>query len=217
MGSSGFPIDIVLFAMIAAFLVLRLRSILGRRTGYEPPPVARPASPGPIVEGRAVPVDAPKGRVVPEPASALGQTLAEMARVDRTFNPSRFLDGAEQAFRIIVVAYAKGDRATLEPLLGPEIFATFTDGIAAREAAGEVQTTEIRAIPEATITDAALRGALADITVRFVSDQISLTSDAAGRPVQGTDAVTELTDLWTFERNLAISDPTWRLVGAHSA
>jgi predicted lipid-binding transport protein (Tim44 family) len=218
MSSGGFPIDIVLFAMIAAFLVLRLRSILGRRTGFEPPPApVRPAAPGPIVEGRAVPVDAPRGRLVPEPASALGQTLVAMRAIDRTFDPARFLDGAEQAFRLIVLAYAKGDRASLEPLLGHDIFAAFNQGIAAREAAGETQRTEIRGIQAATITDASLRGSVAEISVRFVSDQISLTSDAAGHPVHGTDAVTELTDLWTFERDLAIQDPTWRLVSAHSA
>ena len=218
MGSSGFPIDIVLFAMIAGFLVLRLRSILGRRTGYEPPPAAvRPPGPGPIVEGRALPVDPPRGRAVPEPASAVGQALAAMQRIDPSFDPGRFLDGAEQAFRLIVLAFAKGDRATLEPLLGTDIDAAFNTAIATRESMGETQRTEIRAINEAIIVDATLRGTIADINVRFKSDQVSLTSDATGLPIHGTDAVTELTDLWSFERDLAVPDPTWRLMGAHSA
>jgi predicted lipid-binding transport protein (Tim44 family) len=224
-GSGGFPIDIVLFAMIAAFLVLRLRSVLGRRQGFErpPEPLAPVESPlrappgrtdGPVIEGSAEPV---RLRDLPDPASPPGQALARMTQADRSFDPSRFLDGAEAAFRIIVAAFAAGERASLRPLLSDDTYNAFESAIAAREAARQTQRTEIRGIEHAAIEQADLRGTIADITVRFVSDQINVTTGADGLPVAGADAVTEITDLWTFERNLAASDPTWRLIAARSA
>lgn len=220
--SSGFPIDLILFGMIAAFLVLRLRSILGRRTGFErppqpyQPPAAAPAT-GPIIDARVEPEAPSTTRTVPEPASALGQTLARMRALDRNFEPTAFLAGAEKAFRMIVTAFAAGDRATLRPLLGPDTYAAFEGAITAREQAGHVQVSEIRGIETASIEAAELRGTVASVSVKFVSDQISLTQDAGGRPVAGTDAVTEITDIWTFERDLAVADPTWRMVAARSA
>jgi predicted lipid-binding transport protein (Tim44 family) len=140
-----------------------------------------------------------------------------MGAVDRRFDAARFLDGAEGAFRIIVTAFAAGDRAALQPLLSEETWRAFEGAIAARETAGETQRTEIRSIESAVIEQADLRGTIADITVRIVSDQINLTLGHDGLPVAGTDAVTEITDLWTFERNLTATDPTWRLVAARSA
>ena len=220
MGSGGFPIDLILFGMIAAFLVLRLRSILGRRDGFEPTqqgparPVGRPA--GPVIEGRAEPATTP-GRPVPDAASALGQTLERMRRVDSTFDADHFLTGAEAAFRLIVTEFAAANRDALRPLLTPETFAIFESAILAREAAGETQTSEIRGIQEATIEAAGLQGTMAEITVRFVSDQISQTLDREGKYVAGADAVTELRDIWTFVRDLARSDPTWGLAQARSA
>ena len=216
----GFPIDLILFGMIAAFLVLRLRSILGRRTGYERPTAAYqpPASPAaPVIEGRAEPVPPAASRVLPDPNSPAGQTLASMHATDPGFDPAGFLNGAEQAFRIIVEAFAKGDRAALRPLLSDTTYGAFDSAITAREAAGHTQVSEMRAIQSATIEQADLSGSIARLTVRFVSDQISLTRDAAGNPVAGTDAVTELVDLWSFERNLSTQDPVWRLVAAASA
>jgi predicted lipid-binding transport protein (Tim44 family) len=219
MGASGFPIDLILFGMIALFLVLRLRSVLGRRTGFE-----RPASPpslaegGTVIEGHAEPVTAPPAptRGFPPPDSPAAQTLAQMRRIDRGFDPMAFLIGAEGAFRLIVTAYAKGDRATLAPLLGPETRQVFEAAISAREAAGETLETEIKALLAATITDAALAGTRASITVRFVSDQASLTRGSNGEIVHGNEAVTEITDLWVFERDLTSADPTWRLAAAQS-
>jgi predicted lipid-binding transport protein (Tim44 family) len=220
--SGGFPIDLVLFGMIAAFLVLRLRSILGRRTGFERPPQPYqpppgPTALGPMIDGRAEPAAPATHRPVPEPISALGQTLARMQQVDRSFDPAAFLDGAEKAFRMIVAAFAAGDRPTLRNLLADDTYHAFEQAISAREAAGHQQVSEIRAIPGASIEAAELNGTVAHITVKFVSDQISLTRDQAGNPVAGTDALTEITDLWTFERDLSSSDPTWRLVAARSA
>lgn len=222
MGQGGFPIDIVLFGLIAAFLVLRLRSVLGRRTGFERPPLdaqqaaGRPR-PGPVIDGRAEAVPAAPSRPLPDPASPMGQTLIRMQGVDRGFEPQRFLEGAEAAFRIIVAAFAGGDRDALRPLLSEETYRTFDTAIAERESRAETQKTEIRGIDAATIENAELTGTTARITVRFVSDQVNVTLGGNGQPVAGTDAVTEITDLWTFERDLAVRDPTWRLVGARSA
>jgi predicted lipid-binding transport protein (Tim44 family) len=231
MGSSGsFPLDLILLGMIAAFLVLRLRSILGRRTGFEHPPEphlqtpanANAAANGPldgrVIDGLAEPAAPPPPvRPLPDPASPPGQALVRMCRLEAGFDPARFLDGAEAAFRIIVVAFAAGDRARLRPLLADDTYHAFESAITAREAAAEVQRTEIRSIEAATIEAADLRGNIADITVRFVSDQVNLTLDRDANPVGGTDAVTEITDLWTFERELTSPDPTWRLIAARSA
>lgn len=220
-GSSGFPIDLVLFGMIAAFLVLRLRSILGRRTGYEHPPKQYAApeavTRGPTIDGRAEPAPPPVTRALPDPASPEGQALLRMQALDRSFVPAGFLDGAEKAFRMIVTAFATGERATLRNLLSDETYHAFESAIVAREAAGHLQKTEIRAIPSATVVAAELNGTIANITVRFVSDQVSITLDTNQNPVAGTDAVTEITDLWSFERDLSKPDPAWRLVTARSA
>jgi predicted lipid-binding transport protein (Tim44 family) len=229
MGSSGgFPLDLILFGMIAAFLVLRLRSILGRRTGFERPPEQQRVPLQPGVAPRVVPdgrvIDAVAEQVapaaatrpLPDPASPTGQALQRMRGIGG-FDPVRFLDGAEQAFRMIVSAFASGDRTTLRALLSDDTYRAFEAALAARDAAGETQRTEIRAIPAATIDQAELRGSVATLTVRFVSDQVNVTIGRDGLPVAGADAVTEITDAWTFERDLTSPDPTWRLVAARSA
>ena len=221
MGASGsFPIDLILFGMIAAFLVLRLRSILGRRTGFErqvPPFQPQSGEPvrQPVIDAHAEEVPVP-ARALPDPSGAVGQTLTRMQAQDRSFSPSAFLDGAEKAFRIIVTAFAAGDRTTLRGLLSEETYRAFDQAIGSREAAGQTQVSTIQAIHNAAIEAAELRGPIGSITVRFVSDQMSLTKDKDGHPVVGTDAVTEIVDVWTFERNLSTSDPAWRLVSARS-
>ena len=217
--AGGFPIDLVLFAMIAAFLVLRLRSILGKRTGFEgaPAATARPAAGAvaPVIDGKIEPGSAV--RPLPDPAGPVGRTLAAIRTTDKRFEPGQFLAGAEHAFRMIVAAFAAGDRARLRPLLSEATYAAFDRVIAAREEAGETQRTEIRGIEEAVINDAALSGRNASITVRFVSRQVNMTTDRSGDPVAGTDAVTEISDIWTFERQLDQPDLTWRLAAAQSA
>ncbi len=231
MGANSFPIDLVLFGMIAAFLVLRLRSILGRRSGYERPPEARspnrgpaltPARPAelprpngaPTIEGRATP--APP-RPLPEPSSPAALGLARMRRIAPDFDPARFLAGAEAAFQIIVSAFARGDRTALRPLLGEATWHAFDEAITARTEAGHRQRTEILSVREASIEAADLAGSEASITLRIVSDQINVTEDKDGHAMAGTDAVTEIVDLWTFRRDLAqTADPTWRLVEARA-
>ncbi len=220
--TGGFPIDLILFGMIAAFLVLRLRSILGKRTGFErqatpvqPVPV-RPVNPAPIIEGKAEPMPPPAATTVPEAGTSTGQALARMHEIDRTFDPARFLAGAEQAFRMIVKAFAAGDRPGLRALLADETYHAFEQAISAREKAGETQVSEIKSIQQLAIDEATLKGSTGSVTVRIVSDQISYSHDKNGRPLTGTDAVTEITDLWTFDRDLSQQDPTWRLAAARS-
>ena len=223
MGASGsFPIDLILFGMIAAFLVLRLRSILGRRTGFErqtPPyqPQAGQRNAPPVIDGQAETPAPAANRTVPDLATAVGQTLARMRSVDRSFEPVAFLEGAEKAFRIIVAAFASGDRSTLRGLLSDDTYNAFEQVIATRETAGQTQVSTIHTIHNAAIESAELRGTVATIGVRFVSDQTNLTQDKDGHALVGTDAVTEITDIWTFERNLATQDPVWRLTSARSA
>jgi predicted lipid-binding transport protein (Tim44 family) len=223
--SGGFPVDLILFAMVAVFLVLRLRGVLGRRQGFERPPqgsapVPVPAARVPIEELPDLPPATASGsvrQVVPDPRSPVGQALGRIRQVDQSFDARAFLGGAEGAFRMIVEAFAAGDRATLRNLLSDDTYAGFEQAITAREAAGERQRTEIRSVQETGIEAADLRGTVADITVRLVSDQVNLTTGADGQVVSGAEAVTELTDIWTFQRDLRSQDPTWKLVGTQSA
>lgn len=209
----SFPIELILFGMVAAFLVLRLRSVLGKRQGYERPPAdARPV-PTPLNR------DAPRASIPPAgPAltGAAAQAVGRIRAVDPSFEATGFLAGADGAFRMIVTAFAAGDRQTLRGLLSDETYSGFEQAITARENAGETQRTEIRAVNGVTIDAADLRGTTADVTVRFVSDQVNLTLARNGEVVTGSDAITELTDLWTFQRDLSDKDPTWRLVATRS-
>jgi len=214
----GFPIDLVLFGLVAVFLVLRLINVLGKRTGFEQPvsrlvPQPMPANAPPELEAVAEPVHRP----LPEPTGPVGQVLLAMSHIDPHFAAQRFLDGAEAAFRLIVAAYAKGDRVQLHKLLSPDTYAAFEGAIAAREAAGEEQKTDIRSVENVTIDHADLHGSIATISVRIVSDQVNIVMAADGSVVHGADAVTEIVDVWSFSRDLAQPDPAWLLVAARSA
>lgn len=214
----GFPVALVIFAGIAIFLVLRLRSVLGKRVGFEKPPI-QPNPPGlnagPVIEGQAMPISEP-GRSIPDPQSELGQRLMQIVNRDPHFDPPQFLIQAETAFRNIVTAFANGDRAALQSLLTPHVYQTFESAIAAREAAGERQQTEIKSILSAGIEDAQISGDLAAVIVRFVSAQHNQRLDQAGNPIPGSEEQSDLSDLWTFERNLRGNDPIWRLSAARS-
>ncbi len=210
-----FPIILILFAGVAIFLILRLRSVLGKRVGFErqaPPPAFTPQ--GPVIEGQAQPVT--PSRPVPDQQSPLGQRLMQIVQRTTDFDPPKFLEQAETAFRTIVTAFAGGDRSTLQSLLTPHVYETFNSAITAREQAGERHRTEIKSIISTSIENAELLGDQAAIIVRFVSDQVNLTLDSNGNPADGTEAVVELTDLWTFERNLKAPGTGWLLAAARS-
>jgi predicted lipid-binding transport protein (Tim44 family) len=216
-------IDIILFAGVAGFLFFRLRSVLGRRTGNErrpPDPFApRAAAPPP-----AAPFGAPVTTAPPAPVSELGGAqiggdgMPALRAADPSFNADAFLAGARTAFEMIVKAFAAGDRATLQPLLSPEVFTAFSDSIAARQAAKETHETKIVAIKVAVIEHVAIEDAAGRVTVKLVTDQINATRDASGTVVEGdADTAIEKTDYWTFSRPLRARNPNWILVATHSA
>jgi predicted lipid-binding transport protein (Tim44 family) len=207
-------LDIVLFAAIAGFLLFRLRSVLGRRTGNERrriPPFAAPP---------AVAPGAPPSR--PRLAAAAGAELgdpavAQLAGADPGFDSDAFLVGARGAFEIIVHAFAAGDRAALQPLLSPEVFKSFSDAIEARERAKEKQETTIHAIKSADLTENKVVRGTALVTVKFVSEQTMVTRGIDGAVIEGDpDHPAEQTDFWTFSRQLRARDPNWILVATHA-
>ncbi|MGS0647677.1 Tim44/TimA family putative adaptor protein [Komagataeibacter melomenusus] len=219
-----FPLDLIVLGLVAVFLVLRLRSILGRRVGAEP--AARPVAPPPVAPAMVQKAPEPPPPVVtydiPTPDTRVGGVLARIAALQPDFTPDGFARGTEAAFRQIVTAYAAGDLNTLRTLLTAATFTAFEAAIASRQQAGETLRSEIR-----DITDIAIIGAdidettgpnpVAHIEVRIVSDQISVTLDGNGQPVAGVDAVTEFSDLWVFERILGINGDGWRLGASRSA
>lgn len=220
-----FPVDLVLLALVAVFLVLRLRSVLGKRVGIQPPVL--PVAPRPAIVPHVPEAQAEQAETVaveydiPSPGTRVGQVLQAVRQQDTTFAPQQFLNGAQVAFTQVVKAYADGNRDTLRAALVPSVYATFEAAIAAREAAGETQKTDIRAVRSLAIEDARITpqeaGTVVAIDVRIVSDQVSLVLNSAGQPVTGTDAVTEFSDLWTFERMPGVSGGAWRLASARSA
>lgn len=213
-------VEIVLLAMVALFVGLRLYAVLGRRTGHEQQPVTRPdAVPG---TGSAVPIP----DVTPERGESSGLAFEERAAsgvraiigADPSFDVSRFLDGAQAAYRMILEAFWKGDREELAFLVGDEVRSTFEQAIADREAAGHKVDNRLIGIDRAVIEDAELRGRTASITVRFDADIAAVTRDAEGEVVAGslTDAVATH-DVWTFRRTLGSGDPNWLLVETDEA
>lgn len=219
-------IDIVFFAMVALFLVLRLRSVLGKRTGNERRPTD-PLSPAPTLPGRkesdnviAMP-DRGGARDTATAAPAGGAVAAGLAEIraeDRNFNERDFLGGARAAFEMILNAFAQGDVKTLRGLLSDEVYANFANEIERREKAGEKLETTIERMRATEIVDAKMSGSAATVTVKFVTDQVNMLRDAQGNPLpdQSTDAH-EVIDLWTFARDTRASDPTWLLVATDTA
>ena len=225
---TGGTVEIILLAMVAGFLVLRLRSVLGRRQGFERPPQAEAGRPATIRAARG-PADGPSrggaarlprraAAAAPFPIarSPVGQALSRIAGPGCELRPVA-LPGRRRGGLPHDRAGLRGERpGTLRALLSDDAYAGFAKVLDAREAAGEHQRTELRAVHEVAIEAADLRGKVADITVRFVTDQINMTTGRNGEVVSGSDAVTELTDLWTFQRDLTSADPTWKLVGTGS-
>lgn len=221
--------DIIIFAAIAVFLGLRLRSVLGRRTGNERQ--RDPFKPlAPREEGgrdKIIPLpDRPRANTN-EPAPAAAGAPAEAApalpgidqirAAEPSFSPGGFLGGARAAFEMIVGAYAAGDAATLRPLLSDEVFENFNGAIKARNRAKETLETTLVGIGSADIVEAELHGRTALVTVKFVSEQVNVTRDAEGKVVDGDPAtVAKVTDIWTFSRNTRARDPNWTLVATRS-
>lgn len=215
--NDGFQfIDIIFFAMVAAFLVLRLRSVLGRRTGNERPPESFGRKPG--GEDNVIPLPERRGPAAEiPPNSPLAGGIDRIHAVDNSFTAESFLGGARAAFGMIVGAFAAGDRDTLRPLLADTVFANFTAAIDAREQAGERLDTEVVTMKKVEIVEADMEEHMAVVTVKFVTDQVNVVRDAEGRILEGDpNKVTEVTDLWTFARNTASDDPNWELMATRS-
>ena len=212
---------IVVFAMIAAFLALRLYGVLGKRTGHEQQPLARAADDRPAVAAVPRTIDAtPEARIVAnrniEPAAEAG--LRAVVAGEPSFDVGQFLAGSQAAYRMVLEAYWKGDEATLHELVEAPVLAAFQDAIAARAEAGETLDNRLVTVERAVIADATVEGREARITVRFDADIAAVTRDREGQVVAGslTDAV-ETHDVWTFARTLKSQDPNWKLADTDEA
>ena len=228
----------IIFLALAVFIFLRLRNVLGQRTGAERPPYDRAARD--VVQGaqdnNVVPLPgriidqttpAPTAEVVPptdrwkgltEPGTPLAVGLDAVVAQDSSFDPNHFITGAKGAYEMIVLAFANGDRRALKDLLSSEVYESFESAIKDREKNEQKTETRFVSIDKAELTSAEVRDRTAQLTVRFVSQMISVTRDKAGAIVDGNaEKVTDITDVWTFARDIASRDPNWKLVGTGSA
>lgn len=210
---------VVVFAMIAAFLALRLYGVLGKRTGHEPLPrtaeerIAVASAPR-AVEAAADPLPPANRNIEPEAEAGLRALIA----ADPGFDLVQFLAGAQAAYRMILEAFWKGDEATLAELCEEAVRAAFAEAIAARNAAGEVLDNRLVAIERAVLSEVVLAGGVARITIRFDADIAAVTRNADGQVVAGslTDAI-GTHDVWTFARALKSADPNWQLADTDEA
>ena len=236
--------DIIIFAAIAAFLVLRLRGVLGKRTGHEQQPqkydpfrkdkteessqdkvIQLPdRGPGPTESGAESGAEgvaespAESEEPLAEPDSPVAGGLTQIKLADRSFEPEGFVQGARVAFEMIIAAFAQGDTRTLRPLLSNDVYEDFAGAIKGREEAKETLETTLVGIDEAEVIEAELQGKTAFVTIKFVSEQVNVTRDAEGKAVDGDEShVASITDIWTFARNTRSRDPNWTLVATRSS
>jgi predicted lipid-binding transport protein (Tim44 family) len=231
-----FDIYTIIFLALAVFIFLRLRSVLGQRTGRERPPYdpysardkMRPAAEKVIsLPNRAAETQKPAEKPADVPAAtptdrwngvaAAGSPVAAgldaIVAADPKFDAKHFVVGARSAYEMIVTAFAEGDRRALKDLLSRDVYDGFDGAIADREKKGNKLETRFVSIDSADITGAEMRGRTAQVTVRFVSQLVSVTRDAQGVVVDGNpDKVTDVTDVWTFARDVSSRDPNWKLV-----
>jgi predicted lipid-binding transport protein (Tim44 family) len=227
-----FDIVTLLFLVIAVVIFIRLRSVLGRRTGnerprYDPysPPDAKsaPARDNIVTLPRGEPARAASEldevsfakqlKDIAVEGSDVAQKLQTVAKADRNFNPKQFMTGAKVAYEMIVTAFADGDRKALKQLLSRDVFDSFASAIAERERNGETVDFKFVGISNAEIIDADLAGRNANITIKFISDLITATRNRDGEVIDGDPAkIQDVTDIWTFSRDISSRDPNWRLV-----
>jgi len=233
----GLDMSTIVFAIIAIFVVWKLRSVLGTRNGAERPPIDPGVGPNlgpnganaPKPMGQVVHLPtAPRDGVAPtgaassdpltrwkgfaEPDSKVATGFDAIAAADPGFSPDGFLAGARSAYEMIVTAFAKGDRATLGNLLAPEVLDNFVKAIEARAARAETMETTLVSIDSATFEDARLSGANAQISVRFAAKLISNTRDKTGAVTEGSaESVVDHLDVWTFSRDTGSRNPNWQL------
>jgi predicted lipid-binding transport protein (Tim44 family) len=235
MGESFQYVDIILFAMIAAFLVLRLRSVLGRhkddgRPQGRPPgesrhdPLAQPSHAG---DETVIPLPDRMRRPRPEtpfddnasasPVSPIDKAVAEIRAHEPRFTVPEFLQGARTAFEMIVQAFADGDRKTLKQLLSAEVYENFDSAMRDRESRNETLENTLIRIVSTDMTEAEVEHDIASVTVKIVSEQVNITKSATGEVVDGNpNHIAEVSDIWTFSRDLRSRDPNWKLVATRS-
>ena len=230
-----FDIYTIIFLALAVFIFLRLRSVLGQRTGRERPPydpysargAAQPSTNDNVVSLPPRPTDAaPKPadaepterwKGIAEPGSAAAVGLDAVLAQDPSFDAQSFLAGGRAAYEMIVTAYAQGDRRSLKNLLSKDVYDGFEAAIKDRESRNEKAETRFVSIDKADITGADVKGKTAQVTVRFVSQLVSVTRDKDGNVIDGSpDKVTDVTDVWTFARDLSSRDPNWKLVATEA-
>ena len=224
-------LDLILFAMIAAFLVFRLRSVLGRRTGHERPPpdplTQRPEDPKPQDNVVDLHDRAGAEEQAAEQAEALAAEnsddplvagIAQIRADDASFAPDSFCEGAKSAFEMVVQSFAEGNLDMLRSLLNDEVYENFSVAVKQRQDVEEELETTVIGIKSADILEARIEGRMAFVTVKFLSEQVNVTRDRDGEVVDGDPThVSEVTDIWTFARNTKARDPNWTLVETRSS
>ena len=230
----------VVFLALAIFVIWRLRSVLGQKTGHEQPPVDRfsrreqpePPRPNagptdnvvrlPTGQAPAAPMPPPvppqdRWAGIAPPDSPLAKGLDEIVKAEPGFDPRTFVEGSKSAYEMIVMAFAQGDVATLRTLLAKDVFDGFERAIKDRESRKEKVETTFVSIDEAKIVGAEARNRMGQVTVRFASKLITATRDAAGQVIDGSpEVVVDNIDVWTFARTLGARDPNWQLVATEA-
>lgn len=221
----GDYVDVIIFAAIAAFLVFRLVGVLGKRTGQEgsrdPFGIARSAE----ISEREENTENPRAASGLDPrdqkddmSTPLQSGLERIKAVDSRFTEADFETGARNAFEMIITAFALGDTGTLKSLLSEAVYANFDHAITQRKRSGEIQETSLVGIDSVEIIEACLLHSKAQVTVKFVSKQVSVCRDQSGTVIDGDpEAVNQVTDIWTFERDTRGKDPNWLLVETRSS
>ncbi|MSP83636.1 MAG: Tim44 domain-containing protein [Alphaproteobacteria bacterium] len=216
--SDGSFIEILILAVVAGFIGLKLYGTLGRRTGHEDSP-PRPTGPREPGTDKVVPLPraaAPEGRVADDD-SGLTAALTQIKIADPGFERETFLAGAKAAFEIIVNSFAKGDLDAMKGLVSGSVLASFGHAVRERQEAKHTREMTLIAVDDAVILEAELDRRVARITVRLRSEQTDVTHDAGGTIVDGDPrGPRRVEDIWTFERDTRSRDPNWALVATRS-
>ncbi|GJD28902.1 hypothetical protein PMNALOAF_0134 [Methylobacterium adhaesivum] len=236
----SFDLTTLIFLALAVFVIWRLRSVLGQKTGAErspfkpvdrsrtEPPANRPEGDNVVRLPGADRASADRAQTAPrpeardwrgiaEPGSAIANGLEAVVQVEPGFDPRSFVEGAKSAYEAIVIAFAKGDRKTLRSLLSREVCEGFEREIDAREGRKEVVETTFVSLDKAEIVAVDVKNRVAQVTVRFLSHLITATRNAQGQVIDGSaETVVEVPDVWTFARTLGTRDPNWQLVATEA-
>ena len=216
----SFPvIQLLVLAGVAVFLILRLRSVLGTREGFEKPPlpVAKDDDRPKSRRGFEVIEGGPDADITDHVAegSAAAKALSAMKRAEPSFNVGDFLRGARGAYEMILTAFEKGDLDPVAPFLAPEVLDSFREVVTQREQQGLTLQTTFVGISELVLTEVTFDrdSGEAEVTVRFVGELTSVVRNKAGEVIEGdANAIRRQRDVWTFGRRMGSNDPNWRLV-----